>query len=232
MTPALPRLVASQAPSAGSTPAQEQHDQDYSAYDSPFKWYPLLGSRARPLYTNSIPEAALVSSSPSFFSTSNSSSLPSSSLSLSSFTPTSSSSSASSLSFSPSVASVYSSHGAFYIPDLKPLKLATASKMLDPSKRVCQFEVPGGGVCRDEGCEDMHLSRIAGQDGHGGAEPSDEDTAEYLINTMPSDWLTNKGVSQSKMSSVLQQIRLKNPHLAFEERVAHTLAALGPPLPP
>jgi len=58
------------------------------------------------------------------------------------------------------------------LPDLRPLKLATASRLLDPSKRICQYEVPGGGVCRDEGCEDVHLSRIAGQGGRGGAEPS------------------------------------------------------------
>jgi len=118
------------------------------------------------------------------------------------------------------------------LPDLRPLKLATASRLLDPSKRICQYEVPGGGVCRDEGCEDVHLSRIAGQGGRGGAEPSDQDTAEYLLNTLPSNWLADNGVSHSKMSLALQQVRLKNPHLVFEERVARALAALGPPLPP
>jgi hypothetical protein len=45
-------------------------------------------------------------------------------------------------------------------PDLKQLRLATISKSLDPLKRVCKYEVPGGGVCRDEGCEDVHLSRL------------------------------------------------------------------------
>jgi hypothetical protein len=45
-------------------------------------------------------------------------------------------------------------------PNLNPLKVATAVKALDPSKRVCQYEVPGGGICRDPGCEDVHLSRV------------------------------------------------------------------------
>lgn len=62
----------------------------------------------------------------------------------------------------------------FPLPNLKPLKLATASKMLDPSKRICQYEVPGGGVCRDEGCEDVHLGRMGGggERGLGGVEPT------------------------------------------------------------
>lgn len=57
-------------------------------------------------------------------------------------------------------------------PDLKPLKRAVSFKALDPSKRICQYELPGGGVCRDDGCEDVHLSR--GLDGVGvdGIEPS------------------------------------------------------------
>jgi len=61
---------------------------------------------------------------------------------------------------------------------------------------------------------------------------ADQDTAEYLLNTLPSNWLADNGVSHSKMSLALQQVRLKNPHLVFEERVARALAALGPPLPP
>lgn len=31
---------------------------------------------------------------------------------------------------------------------------------LDPGKRVCQYEVPGPGECRDEGCVDIHLRRL------------------------------------------------------------------------
>lgn len=67
-----------------------------------------------------------------------------------------------------------SSSSSIPIPNLKPLRLATASKLLDPLKQVCRYEVPGGGVCRDEGCEDVHLSRIFGFRGASGtgAEPS------------------------------------------------------------
>lgn len=54
----------------------------------------------------------------------------------------------------------YSHSPVLVLPDLQPLKLATAMKYLDPSKRLCQYEVPGGGVCRDEGCNDVHLSRL------------------------------------------------------------------------
>jgi hypothetical protein len=46
-------------------------------------------------------------------------------------------------------------------PDLKPLRLAVLSKRLDPSKRLCQYE-SGGGTCRDDKCEDLHLSRLGG----------------------------------------------------------------------
>ena len=45
--------------------------------------------------------------------------------------------------------------------DLQPLKVAVSSKFLsDPLRRVCQYEVPGGGECRDQDCEDIHLSRL------------------------------------------------------------------------
>jgi hypothetical protein len=50
------------------------------------------------------------------------------------------------------------------LPDLKALRLATNIKLLDPSKTVCKYEVPGGGECRDESCDDVHLSRIVGGD--------------------------------------------------------------------
>jgi hypothetical protein len=43
--------------------------------------------------------------------------------------------------------------------DLRSLKAAAVNRWLsDPSKRLCQYEVPGGGECRDRDCEDIHLS--------------------------------------------------------------------------
>ncbi len=58
------------------------------------------------------------------------------------------------------------------IPDLKPLRLAALSKQLDPSKRLCRYEIPGGGTCRDIQCEDMHLGRLEGINSLGVIEPS------------------------------------------------------------
>lgn len=52
------------------------------------------------------------------------------------------------------------------IPDLHPLRQAVLQRVLtqltahDRGVRVCQYEVPGGGVCRDEGCDGLHLSRL------------------------------------------------------------------------
>jgi len=59
-----------------------------------------------------------------------------------------------------------------FIPNLKPLKKAASFKALDPSKQICRYELPGGGVCRDVECQDVHLSR--GLDGLGvdGVEPT------------------------------------------------------------
>jgi hypothetical protein len=42
---------------------------------------------------------------------------------------------------------------------LRSLKMATLFKSLDPDRRICQFEIPGGGVCRDDKCEDLHIER-------------------------------------------------------------------------
>jgi hypothetical protein len=39
------------------------------------------------------------------------------------------------------------------------LKMVTFFKNLDPERRICQFEIPGGGVCRDDECEDLHIER-------------------------------------------------------------------------
>ncbi|KAG2033787.1 hypothetical protein BDR03DRAFT_656746 [Suillus americanus] len=56
-----------------------------------------------------------------------------------------------------------------FVPDLKPLKLATLQCALgqvsasDSGLRVCQYEVPGGGVCRDKDCNDLHLSRLVSE---------------------------------------------------------------------
>ena len=44
--------------------------------------------------------------------------------------------------------------------DLRDLKAAHAKNLFtDPSRPICQYEVPGGGECRDAECECIHLSR-------------------------------------------------------------------------
>lgn len=141
-----------------------------------------------------------------------------------------SSTSSSSLSFYPSA--LVSAYPTFSLPNLQPLRLATISKLLDPLKPICQYEVPGGGICRDAGCEDIHLNVITGHDGSGGVEPSDQDTAEYLSNTLPADWFAEHVVSPSKIMLTLRQIYVKNPKMSFEERVKEALIKLGGPPPP
>lgn len=50
------------------------------------------------------------------------------------------------------------------MPNLESLRvLAAARRMTDSgleNGRICQFEVPGGGECRDEACGDIHLSLL------------------------------------------------------------------------
>ncbi|KAJ7819384.1 hypothetical protein B0H14DRAFT_2836660 [Mycena olivaceomarginata] len=131
----------------------------YAAYDSPFECYPLLRLRAS---SGATPKSAQASHSHSPTTACSSSSLSSSS--------SSSISSLASFSSSPSLStSTYNS--VFPLPSLKPLLLATSSG-LDPDKRICQYEVPGGGVCRDAGCEDLHLNRVGREGGAGVVEPS------------------------------------------------------------
>lgn len=114
-----------------------------SPYESPLESYPLLRDRSRlPLPDTPPPFSA--SSTSSFTS-------------VVSVPPTSASSHQSSHSSSSS--SIPGFPPRIALPDLKPLKYQTILKSMDPDKRICRYEVPGGGVCRDQQCEDVHLSR-------------------------------------------------------------------------
>jgi len=153
-TSALPNQDARRAPSPTT---EQQHDDDqhcqqdanyFSSYQSPFQAYPRLRSR-----------------NPDSFFSSASIMYPSTHPLMSSLI---SSSSAAFTEHTPFLSSSVSSSS----PDLKPLRLIALSKRLDPSKRICQYEVPGGGVCRDDGCEDVHLSRLEGASSVGTVEPS------------------------------------------------------------
>ncbi|KAJ7695645.1 hypothetical protein B0H17DRAFT_1054978 [Mycena rosella] len=164
-----------------------------------------------------------------------------------SYSPTTGSSQSSSLSSFPSSSSILSAsssisslpsfssssstyHSVFPLPDLRPLKLTTCSA-LDPAKTICRFEVPGGGVCRDAGCKDLHLQRVGRESGEDVVEPSDDDTAEYLYGVLPAAWLTKHGVTVPGIAGALQQARDPSSGGVFEERVAQVLAGLGPPPP-
>lgn len=69
------------------------------------------------------------------------------------------------------LASSWPSFGPSLVPDLKPLRLAVLSKRLDPSKRLCQYE-SGSGTCRDDKCDDLHLSRLEGMTASGLLDPT------------------------------------------------------------
>ena len=75
--------------------------------------------------------------------------------------------------------------GPSFVPDLKPLRLAVLSKRLDPSQRLCHFE-SGGGTCRDDKCEDLHLSKLEGATASGLLEP----TGAWSSDAMLWSWLT------------------------------------------
>lgn len=166
---APPRPGGSRPTSPAPPPREDSKYDYYAAYDSPFECYPLLRLRARHMFSGDSTSAAqkittLASHSPTTICSPQSS--------LSSF-PSSSSilSASSSITSLPSSSSSSTYNSVFPLPNLKPLKLATCSA-LDPAKRICQYEVPGGGVCRDAGCEDLHLSRLGREGGVGVVEPS------------------------------------------------------------
>jgi hypothetical protein len=63
--------------------------------------------------------------------------------------------------------------------DLAPLRMAAARRLMDPQGRLCAYEVPGGGQCRDAGCGDVHLARALR------AEPSGAPAAILALRALP-----------------------------------------------
>jgi len=142
---------------------QENHDSR-PVYNSLFDEYPLLRSRPRSILfdTISVPLSDAHSISPQANNTSSTTSISLSSVFSNSSQPSS---------------SVHTIPSSTSVVDLKPLKLARVSQSLDASKRICQYEIPGGGVCRDDKCEDLHLSGKGGKNAAGvdlQSEPSGE----------------------------------------------------------
>ncbi|KAI0826767.1 hypothetical protein BC628DRAFT_215349 [Trametes gibbosa] len=102
--------------------------------------------------------------------------------------------------------------------NLELLKQSSMQKYLSSgSGRICQYEVPGGGECRDQNCEDIHLSRVSS------VEPSAEDTAQYLCVSVPAG--PRYGVKAFR--DALDVARLRYPTMSFDTRVQEALTSLG-----
>ena len=127
------------------------------------------------------------------------------------------------------------------MPNLEGLRvLAAARRMTDnglENARICQFEVPGGGECRDAACGDIHLS-VLQVEPYGAPRPTtlclfrhasyrldgdwrgcgrlftDEETARYLCG--------DRKVAQ--MVQALQAARTRRPEATFDERVKEAWA--------
>jgi len=107
----------------------------------------------------------------------------------------------------------------------RSLKMVTLFKSFDPDRRICQFEIPGGGVCRDDKCEDLHIERELER-----WEPSDEDTAQFLFEALAaSSRDSSPGRSTTDIKHALEETRTRKDmtDLGFEDRVFAALSILG-----
>lgn len=189
-------------------------------YDSPFSTYPLLLSQLRttPLDADSCQDPRR---------TATHSSRSSSQASASHAPNLSSPSSRTSLIYC--APSLSHSCSTVFVPDLKPLKLASLQRALgqasssDSGVRVCQYEVPGGGVCRDKDCNDLHLSRLV-------SEPSDADVAAYVHGILPQPWRSRCDVRAIEIA--LERVRLGSKARNIDECVRSALSGLGIPVVP
>ncbi|KXN88061.1 hypothetical protein AN958_07520 [Leucoagaricus sp. SymC.cos] len=121
------------------------------------------------------------------------------------------------------------------IPDLQLLRVATVMSSLDTSGQLCQYEIPGGGVCRDGGCNNVHISKVLEEANGDGFDMSDFDITNFLLRTMPLEWQSRHNVTTGKMVAALTLVRqFASPKtLNFEERVRRALLAIepAPPVP-
>ncbi|KAL4080912.1 hypothetical protein J3A83DRAFT_95520 [Scleroderma citrinum] len=111
-----------------------------------------------------------------------------------------------------------------HVDHLKPLKQAVLQRMLsqltahDPGLRVCQYEVPGGGVCRDQECDELHLSRVTN-------EPSDAELAAYVHGTLSRPWQGR--CDRRAIEIALEGVRLRGDARDTDTVVHQALAGLG-----
>jgi hypothetical protein len=134
--------LVSEIPTAFNDSNSQPDDGNYEVYNSIFESFPLLRDHSRPISSDFPSHLSSHSSLHMYPSTRTS-------LSSSVLAEPSYFLSASSSSFLPEL-------------NLKALKLAAIGRALHPFQRICRYEVPGGGTCRDEGCDDVHLSRLEG----------------------------------------------------------------------
>ncbi|KAE9392829.1 hypothetical protein BT96DRAFT_261345 [Gymnopus androsaceus JB14] len=196
---------------------QPEKHEEHAVYISIFDSYPLL--RSRPLLQI---DSSIISLNPQTSPSLASSSNPN---------HTNISSPSHNVSYTPSSSFFMSRHlSPSLLPDLRPLRLATASQFLGSSKRLCQYEIPGGGRCADAGCEDIHISRMGGSASmDANVEPGDQDTADYLSTAVPDSWVTAYGSSlTSRLVAALEDTRLNHPTITLEERVARVCDMLQP----
>ncbi|KAI0081660.1 hypothetical protein K474DRAFT_1259905 [Panus rudis PR-1116 ss-1] len=90
--------------------------------------------------------------------------------------------------------------------DLQPLKVIAMCKYIqDPSKRICQYEIPGGGECRDQTY-----------------------VAEYLATALPTGSRRNTQDVKQALEAVRQRHTVSSSTpTRFEDRVKEALASLG-----
>ena len=140
-------------PQSRNEAASELSRSGFPLYDSPLSRYPLLRPRSGPDANTS-------------FVNVQSETTTASQLSARSTFPSTSVHFPSPVSCSTGAVSSHSS-SPILLPDLKALKEAVLHRSLahltrrSTDLRVCPYEVPGGGVCRDKDCRELHLSRIA-----------------------------------------------------------------------
>lgn len=136
--------------------------------------------------------------------------------------------------------------------NLRAMKAAAVNRWLsDPSRRICQYEVPGGGECRDPNCEDIHPSMEWTVEPSGTpsflpyvvthifipspasfpilpffCSPSsvariDHETAQHLHAALPK----SSQVTREQLEAALQEAR--EPDIGYHMRVRDALEKLG-----
>jgi hypothetical protein len=128
--------------------------------------------------------------------------------------------------------------------DLRRLRLQAAARYITENKmenaRICQFEVPGFGECRDTGCGDMHLSQVELEPNgapcpltsrlfppSSSYRPNDVrlGIVVYLIDNVTAEYLCgDQDVAQ--LAKALQASRTRRPEATFDERVIEVWASM------